>query len=163
MHPPGAGTILVRYGEIGIKSPQLRARMEEQLQENLLAVLDDRGFDAAVTRENTRLYVETTPERIDAVTAAVTDTFGVVSASPARRVEPTREAIIDALAETARRHYMGQPYAVRVDRAGPKSAHPFASTDIEREGGDIVGTVAHEAGIEPTVELDDPELTFAVE
>jgi thiamine biosynthesis protein ThiI len=163
MHPPGAGTILVRYGEIGIKSPQLRGRMERQLQENLLAVLDDRGFDAGVTRENTRLYVETTPARIDAVTAAVTDTFGVVSASPARRVDPTREAILDALAETAREHYDGQPYAVRADRAGPKSAHPFTSPDLEREGGDVVGTVAREADIEPAVDLDDPELTFAVE
>jgi thiamine biosynthesis protein ThiI len=163
MHPPGAGTVLVRYGEIGIKSPQLRGRMEQRLQENLLAILDDRGLDAAVTRENTRLYVDTTPDRVDAVTAAVTDAFGVVSASPARRVEPTSEAIIDTLAETAREHYTGQPYAVRVDRAGPKSAHPFASTDIEREGGEAVGTVARETGIEPTVDLDDPELTFAVE
>lgn len=163
MHPPGAGTVLVRYGEVGIKSPQLRSRMEQRLQENLLAILDDRGFDADVTRENTRLYVETTPAQIDAVTAAVTDTFGVVSASPARRVDPTQEAIMDALAETAREQYDGQPYAVRADRAGPKSAHPFASTDLEREGGDVVGTVAREAGVEPTVDLDDPELTFAVE
>lgn len=163
MHPPGAGTVLVRYGEIGIKSPQLRGRMEQRLQENLLAILDDRGFDASVIRENTRLYVETTPAQIDAVTAAVTDTFGVVSASPARRVEPTVEAITDALAGTAREQYDGQSYAVRVDRAGPKSAHPFASTDLEREGGDVVGTVAREASIEPTVDLDDPDLTFAVE
>lgn len=163
MHPPGAGTVLVRYGEVGIKSSQLRGRMEQQLQENLLAILDDRELNADVTRENTRLYVETVPDQIKAVTTAVADTFGIVSASPARRVDPTREAITDALTETARTHYDGQSYAVRVDRAGPQSAHPFASTDLEREGGDVVGTVAQETGIEPTVNLDDPDLVFGVE
>jgi thiamine biosynthesis protein ThiI len=163
MHPPGAGTVLVRYGEVGIKSPQLRGRMEQQLQTNLLAVLNDRRLDADVTRENTRLYVDTDPALIDDVTAAVTDTFGIVSASPARRVDPTRAAIMDALVETAREHYTGQSYAVRVDRAGPKSAHPFASTELEREGGDVIGAIAREANVEPTVDLDEPELTFAVE
>lgn len=163
MHPPGTETVLVRYGEIGIKSQQLRGRMEQHLQANLLAVFADRGLDATVSRENTRLYVETTPDRIETVTAAAAETFGVVSASPARRVEPTTNAILDALAEMARQHYRGQPYAVRVQRAGPKSAHPFSSTELERAGGDTVGAVAREAGFEPTVDLDDPELTFSVE
>lgn len=163
MHPPGAETVLVRYGEIGVKSPQLRGRMEQTLQENLLAILDDRGADAEVTRENTRLYVHTDTETVEEVTAAVTDTFGVVSASPVRRVEPTKAAITDALAEATRAHYDGQPYAVRVQRAGPKSAHPFSSTELERDGGEVVGTVAQESGTEPTVDLDDPEMTFSVE
>ena len=162
MHPPGAGTVLVRYGEIGIKSAQLRGRMEQRLQENLLAILDDRGVDAQVTRENTRLYVETNPDRVETVAAAAADTFGVVSASPARRVAPTREAITDALGNAACEHYRGQPYAVRVDRAGPASAHPFSSTELERDGGDAVARAAP-ADADPTVELDDPAVTFSVE
>ena len=162
MHPPGAGTVLVRYGEIGIKSAQLRGRMEQLLQENLLAMFDDRTLDAQVTRENTRLYVETAAERVDAVAEAAADTFGVVSASPARRVDPTEDAIIDALADAAREHYRGQPYAVRVDRAGPASAHPFSSTELERAGGDAVARGAPD-GVEPRVDLDDPELIFGVE
>ncbi|MXR50961.1 tRNA 4-thiouridine(8) synthase ThiI [Halovenus sp. WSH3] len=163
MHPPGAETVLVRYGEIGVKSSQLRGRMEQRLQENLLAVLEDRTIDADVTRENTRLYVHTGTERVDDVIEAVTDTFGVVSASPVRRVDATKEAITEAFAETARTHYEGQPYAVRAHRAGPKSAHPFTSAELKREGGDAVGAVALEKGLEPTVDLDDPELTVSVE
>ena len=162
MHPPGAGTVLVRYGEIGLKSAQLRGRMEQQLQENLLAILADRGLDAQVTRENTRLYIETDPNRAEAVAEAAADTFGVVSASPARRVAPTREAVIDALADAAREHYRGQPYAVRVDRAGPATAHPFSSTELEHRGGDAVARAAP-GDVEPTVDLDDPDVTFAVE
>lgn len=162
MHPPGAGTVLVRYGEIGLKSAQLRGRMEQRLQANLLAMFDDRALDAQVTRENTRLYVETSHERVDAVAAAAADTFGVVSASPATRVTPTAAAVTDALAEVASEHYRGQTYAVRVDRAGPASVHPFSSTELERAGGDAVARGAPD-GVKPTVDLEDPELTFSVE
>lgn len=163
MHPPGAETVLVRYGEIGVKSQQLRGRMEQQLQENLLAILADRGLDGDVEREHTRLYVHTESSQIEAVTAAVTDTFGVVSASPTLRVEPTMESICNAFAETAREHYDGQRFAVRARRAGQPSAHPFSSTDIEREGGSAIFEVGEEANTEPTVDLEDPEITFAVE
>lgn len=163
MHPSGADTVLVRYGEVGIKSPQLRGRMEQRLQENLLALLDARGLDGEVDREHTRLYVRTDRSDVEAVTEAVTDAFGVVSASPTRRVEPTLEAITDALAAAAREHYDGQRFAVRARRAGPDSAHPFSSTDIEREGGTAVLEAATEADYDPTVDLDDPALTFSVE
>ena len=163
MHPPEADTVLVRYGEVGIKSPQLRGRMEQRLQENILALVEDRGLDGAVDREHTRLYVRTDPSQIGAVTDAVTDAFGVVSASPTRRVEPTMDAITEALAAAAREHYSGERFAVRARRAGPACAHPFSSTDIEREGGAAVTEAATAAGHEPTVDLDDPEMTFSVE
>jgi thiamine biosynthesis protein ThiI len=163
MHPPGADTVLVRYGEVGIKSPQLRGRMEQRLQENLLALLDDRGLEGEVDREHTRLYVRTDPSEIERVTDTVTDAFGVVSASPTRRVEPTMDAITDALGAAASERYAGEPFAVRARRAGPESAHPFSSTDIEREGGGAVIEAATEAGYEPTVDLEDPGLTFSVE
>jgi thiamine biosynthesis protein ThiI len=163
MHPPGADTVLVRYGEVGIKSPQLRGRMEQRLQENLLALLDDRGLEGQVDREHTRLYVRTDTSEIERVTDTVTDAFGVVSASPTRRVEPTMDAITDALGAAASERYAGEPFAVRARRAGPESAHPFSSTDIEREGGGAVIEAATEAGYEPTVDLEDPGLTFSVE
>jgi thiamine biosynthesis protein ThiI len=163
MYPPGAGTVLVRYGEVGLKSDQIRTRMENQLQANIRAILDDRDLPGTVEQSYTRLYVNTTPDRIDAVIDAVTDAFGVVSASPALRVEPTMDAICDALADAAREHYDGNSFAVRAKRAGPPSAHPFSSPELEREGGSVVHTVARAEGYEPAVDLDDPELTFSVE
>jgi len=163
MHPPGAGTVLVRYGEVGIKSDQIRTRMETQLQANIRAILDDRDLPGTVEQSHTRLYVQTTPARIDAVTDAVTDAFGVVSASPALRVEPTMDAICDALADVTREHYDGSTFAVRAQRAGPPSAHPFSSPELERDGGSVVHTAAQEEGYEPTVDLDDPEMTFSIE
>jgi thiamine biosynthesis protein ThiI len=163
MHPPGADTVLVRHGEIGTKSEQVGRKMEGQLRDNVAAILFDRGFDDRVERERTRLYVRSDSDRIEAVTDAVTDTFGVVSASPAVRTDPTLDAISSCLAETAREVYTGGTFAVRARRAGQTDAHPFSSNELEEEGGAAVWRAAEAAGIDPVVDLDDPDLTFFVE
>jgi thiamine biosynthesis protein ThiI len=181
MHPPRADTVLVRYGEIGVKSDRVQRRMAERLRGNLQAAVvradDENGprtenepqngprteTEPRVDVEHTRLYVRTTPERVEAVTEAVTDTFGVVSASPTVRVEPTLDAIGDALAETAAARYDGGTFAVRARRAGSDEAHPFSSADVEQEGGNAVWEQAQSAGITPEVDLDDPDMTFFVE
>jgi thiamine biosynthesis protein ThiI len=163
MHPPGADTVLVRHGEIGTKSEQVGRKMETQLRDNIAAILSDRGFEDRVERERTRLYVGTAPDRIEAVTDAVTDTVGVASASPAVRTAPTLDAIADALGETARKHYDGGSFAVRARRAGETEAHPFSSEGIEETGGAAVWRAAEERGIDPAVDLDDPDLTLFVE
>lgn len=161
MLPPGAGTVLVRYGEVGLKSKHVQRRMEARLRDNIRTALDREGVDATVDREFTRLYVDATPGRIEEVTDVVTDTFGVVSASPAVRVEPTLATINARLAEFAREHYEGGSFAVRARRAGED--HGFSSEDIEHQGGSAVWTAAMERGVDPAVDLDDPDLTFYVE
>ncbi|MEF8785563.1 MAG: tRNA sulfurtransferase [Haloarculaceae archaeon] len=163
MYPPGADTVLVRHGEIGTKSEQVGRKMEGQLRDNIAAILSDRGFDDRVERERTRLYVRTDSERVEAVTDAVTDAFGVVSASPAVRTEPTLDAICSCLGDAARTHYDGGSFAVRARRAGESDVHPFSSKTLEEEGGTAVWQAAEDAGIDPTVDLDDPDMTFYIE
>jgi len=163
MHPPGADTVLVRHGEIGTKSAQVQRKMEGRLRDNVAALLADRGLGDPVERQHSRLYVRTVPGRVEAATDAATDAFGVVSASPAASTDPTLAAISGTLAEAARDHYAGGTYAVEARRAGPEGAHPFASTDIEEEGGAAVWEAAERAGLEPAVDLDDPDLTLYVE
>jgi thiamine biosynthesis protein ThiI len=169
MHPPDASTVLVRYGEIGVKSDAVQRRMETALRENIDQMLERDGVDAAVDREHTRLYVETSTDHIERVTAVATDCVGVVSASPALRVEPTRSGIATALAESVDDHYGGEAadeietFAVRARRAGDEDAHPFSSTDLEREGGSAVWERATELGRTPAVDLEDPDVTFFVE
>jgi len=66
--------IIVRYGEIGLKSRQTRQIMEQRLVQNIKLAIDDKK----VRRERGRIYVESgSPE--DAV--AVSRVFGVVSTS----------------------------------------------------------------------------------
>ncbi|MHB9286150.1 tRNA sulfurtransferase [Halobacteriales archaeon Cl-PHB] len=163
MHPPGADTVLVRHGEIGVKSAQVQAKMERRLRNNLAAVLADRDVEGTVERERTRLYVTTTEAAVEAATDAATDTFGVVSASPARVVDPTTDAIYDALAETARARYDGGSFAVRARRAGETDAHDFASPDLESDGGAAVWEAAEAVGLDPSVDLENPDVTFFVE
>jgi thiamine biosynthesis protein ThiI len=163
MYPPGADTVLVRHGEIGTKSARVQHKMEGRLRDNVAVVLADRGLDDPVERQHSRLYVRTAPGQVEAATGAATDAFGVVSASPAASTDPTLEAISGSLAEAAREHYAGGTYAVEARRAGPEDAHPFASADIEEEGGAAVWEAAERAGFEPAVDLDDPDLTLYVE
>ena len=95
MHPPGADVVLIRHGELGVKSDQVRRKMEDRLAENLGAMFDARGLSGDIERRRNRIFVHT--DTADAVADAAADTFGVVSASPARTVEPTPEAIETAL------------------------------------------------------------------
>lgn len=163
MHPPGADTVLVRYGEIGTKSPQVQHKMEGRLRDNIGAILADRGLDDPVERRHSRLFVRTGEKRVEAATEAAADAFGVVSASPAASTDPTLPAIRETLARTAREHYTGDAFAIEARRAGPEDAHPFSSEDIEEAGGAAVWEAAERAGLEPGVDLDDPDITLTVE
>jgi thiamine biosynthesis protein ThiI len=163
MHPPGADTVLVRHGEIGVKSPQVQHSMERQLRNNLAGLLADRDVPGDLEVEHGRLYVHTDESAVEAATAAAADTFGVVSASPAVVVEPSMEAIREALGSAARAGYDGGTFAVRARRAGEPEAHPYSSRDLESDGGAAVWEAAEDAGFEPAVDLDDPDHTFFVE
>lgn len=159
MKPPGADTVVVRYGEIGTKSRQVRGWMSRQLIENLGALLADRGLSGDVERRDARVIVETTEQDVEAATAAAADTFGVTSASAARRVEPTMDAITAALAQAASEIYDGGSFAVDAQRSGSQS---FTSEDLARRGGSAVWEAAQDE-FEPEVDLDDPDVTFYVD
>lgn len=153
---PGPGTVLVRYGEIGTKSSKVRIDMERLLRENLEAILAARDVEATVDHEWSRILLRT--DDVEAATDAACDTFGVVSASPARSVDPTMDAICEALVAAAADHPDGATFGVRASRAGSRDAHPFTSRDLEIEGGSVV-----EAETGATVDLDDPDRIYYVE
>ncbi|MCU4799328.1 tRNA sulfurtransferase [Halobacteria archaeon HArc-gm2] len=161
MHPPGSDVVLVRHGEIGVKSDQVRRKMETRLAGNLNSLLADRGVSGEVDRHRNRIFIHT--DEPEAATAAATDAFGVVSASPAVTVEPTLDAISAALRDATEVHYEGGTFAVSARRAGEQDAHPFASTDIESEGGSAVWETIESMGGEPEVDLDDPGFELFVE
>jgi thiamine biosynthesis protein ThiI len=161
MQFPGADVVLVRHGDVGSKSRGVKRDMEHQLGANLRAILADRGLDADVELAWSRPRVHTTEADVDAVAQAAADTFGVVSASPARTVGSDLDAICDALAETARAAYDGGAFAVDARRAD--RSLPFDSEDVQRAGGQAIWDAAEAAGVDPEVDLDDPDVTFGVE
>lgn len=160
MTPPGADTVLVRYGDIGVKSTKVQRDMERTLESNLRAMLDARDVDCELDWRWSRPRVRTDDtEAASAAADAACDTFGIVSASPAVSTEPTMDAIRGALSATAAGSEFAGPFAVDARRAGEREDHPFTSKDIEREGGQAVW----DALTDPEVDLDDPSRTFHVE
>lgn len=146
---------VVRYGELGIKSGEVRSKMLHRLAENVEAVLRDRDIDARVEERWSRVLVH---GDADAAARAASDVFGVVSARPAVTVEPTEDAIEEAAVALAADHPEGETFAVRAHRAGDKSAHPFTSQGIERSVGTAVGVATG-----ADVDLDDPDVTYRLE
>jgi len=160
MHPPGADTVLVRHGDVNTKSNTVKRYMEGLLVENLEALLADRSIPGEVERRWNRPLVHTSEDAVADATDAVTDAFGVVSASPALTVSTEKARIIEALEETARACYDGGTFAVDARRAD--KTLPYDSEDLAREGGAAIWE-AVEDDFEPEVDLDDPDLTFGVE
>ena len=157
MKLPGADVVLVRHGDIGVKSSQVQSWMEDGLATNVEAMLAARSVEGSVRTRRGRLFVQSpTPE---AAANAAVDVFGVVSASPARTVPADIEAIADALAEAASETYDEGSFAVDARRAGD---HDFTSQDVGEVGGRAVWE-AVEDRFEPAVDLEDPDHRFSVE
>jgi len=159
MHPAGADTVLLRHGDVNTKSRGVQTEMEHRLVDNVRALLADRDLPGTVERRWTRPRVYTDEDAIAAVTDAVTDAFGVVSASPARRVDRSLPAIEDALVAAAREHLDGGRFRVAVSRADKDL--PYTSEDAERRGGAAVLDALSDRDV--TVDLETPELTLGVE
>ena len=160
MELPGAGTVIVRHGEIGTKSAQVQAKMERQLGSNLERQIGRHDIDGTVRIDHGRLFIRTPePQR---VTTLASETFGVISASAATEVSPTENAILASLETIAQTVYTAGTFAVRVRRAGPSEAHPFTSKELEERAGSAIWN-AVEPTVTPEVDLDDPDITFYVE
>jgi thiamine biosynthesis protein ThiI len=160
MEPPGADTVLVRYGDMGTKSRQVRGKMADRLLDNVAAVLADRGIDGEVEAHPTRPRIRTREGSAARAARAAADVFGVVSTSPALSVPPEHDAIVDALVRTADACYDSGSFAVDPRRAG--TDYPFTSEDLAEAGGEAIWEAVAD-GFEPVVDLDDPDLTFNVE
>jgi thiamine biosynthesis protein ThiI len=149
--------IMVRYGEIGIKSEQVRRKYEKLLVKNIEAMLRENGIRFEhILRERGRIYVQTAEPR---AAEAIARVFGVVSVSPVVVTGTDIKEVCDTAATLGRemiRH--GQSFAIRARRAGP---YPYTSQDIGRLCGDAVFEAVAERG--PRVDLTNPDHEIFVE
>ncbi len=149
--------VLVRYGEIGIKSAPVRRQMQGRLRNNLMDALLREGVEGNVSDLGPRLWM-VGPD-IDALARIATKTFGVVSASPVVKVGSSMEQIAAAASELALQHEWST-FAVRARRQGQ---HGFTSQDVGIQVGSAIYTAAEAAGRTPKVDLVAPELEVFVE
>ena len=149
--------LLVRYGELALKSPPVRREFESTLRRNILDQFMREGIPGRIRSDRGHLYVET--DNAATGVRLVRRVFGVTSVSPVVEVasdpEVIRTTLLD-LAESSLRP--GVRFAVRARRTGQ---HAFTSQQL---AGDLGGAVLEryaDRGL--AVDLDRPEVELAVE
>lgn len=157
---PEPKRVLVRYGEISLKSPGIRRYLEAMLIRHLEAILRRRAIPVdRVWRERGRIFIATpNPQSAAQVAAGV---FGVVSASPVWTLPPT----MDVIDEWVRKHACtflrsGQKFAVRTRRT---KSQAFTSQDLARRLGATIMQVAEASNCPVSVDLEHPDVEVNVE
>ena len=148
-----ARTIIVRYGEIALKSEPVRRRFERRLIENIKLSL--KGLDHKLRRERGRIFIDT--NRPSATTGRLAKIPGIVSVSPSLRTNATIDSITSAVVGEAKKILSpGMTFAIRTSRVGK---HQFSSRDVNVSAGSAV--LAKAKGTR--VNLSTPERKILVE
>ena len=144
-------TVIIRYGEIFLKSDWVRCKFTQVLRENIICALERAGIDAKIDIQRHRLYANT-PHAQEAA-EAISRVFGVKSTSPAVRSDTDKKHIYD----TALSLFPDgtDSFCVRAKR---DKSLPMTSIEIERElGALIVGRFGN------PVDLSNPDILVGVE
>jgi len=150
--------ILVRYGELALKSAPVRREFESSLRRNILDQFVRDGLTGRLRADHGHLYVEVDDsERSLRVLRRV---FGITSVSLVHEVASERQAIAERLLELAApRLPPGASFAVRARRTGGR--HPFTSQELARDlGGDVLERFADRY---LHVDLERPDVELFVE
>lgn len=152
-----APTILVRYGELALKSPPVRREFEHTLGRNLLEQFRVAGATCRLRADHGHLYLECAEGPMGLRLAR--RVFGVTSVSEVVEIPTDRAGIAHALLEMADGALPpGARFAVRARRTGQ---HPFTSQELARELGSAIFDRWPERAL--VVDLDHPEVELNVE
>ncbi len=150
-------TLLVRYGELALKSPPVRREFESALRRNILDQFVGAGLAARLRSDRGHLYVEA--DEAGPAVRILRRIFGVTSVSEVVEVASDRAAIRDRLLPLAdARLATGSSFAVRARRTGQ---HAFTSQELARDlGGDVLDRFPDRA---LRVDLGHPDTELFVE
>lgn len=149
--------LLVRYGELALKSPPVRREFESALRRNILDQFVREGVPGRIRSDRGHLYVETDDPGVGV--KLVRRVFGVTSVSPVEEVPSDPEVIRPRLLELAEpRLPPGSRFAVRARRTGQ---HPFSSQQLAGDLGAAVLERFADRGL--AVDLGQPEVELFVE
>src|SRR3989344_6107269 len=122
--------ILVRYGEIALKSNYVRRQFENILIHNIRSGLKSIGIDYKIRRDIGRIFIEGYDPKVEAILKRV---FGIVSFSPCLQIDTDLEKIKSESVKIAKKYIRKtDSFAVECRRTGQ---HGFSSQDIEKEVG----------------------------
>ncbi|MFP4143228.1 MAG: THUMP domain-containing protein [Thermoplasmata archaeon] len=147
----GLGLFLLRYGEIGTKSSNIRKHFEDILIQNMENTFLKKQEELITGKKGMgRIFAYTDPEN----SYLFSRTFGLVSYSPTERLATDLDKMKERGREFARDIYGS--FAIRARRTG---VHDFSSQDVEAEVGEAV--LQEYPNLE--VDLDDPENELHIE
>jgi adenylyl- and sulfurtransferase ThiI len=150
-------TLLVRYGEVGLKSERVRRRFEAALEADIRLRHIEAGLQCIVSRERGRIFVESDDWR--RTCELLSKTFGVVSFSAATKVGSDLEGLVANIVDFAEPLlFAGATFAIRARRTG---SHRYSSLDVCRKAGEAVLSANASRGV--SVDLDDPDVELSVE
>ncbi len=144
-------TILIRYGEIGLKGHN-RHVFEKQLVQDIRRRLDY----VKILSHRGRVFLEFDSNRMDEVSDTLKRIPGIFSFSPSVKVPSEKEALEKAVASVAKstKH---KTFKVEVRRAD--KSFPIKSPDLVQ----ILGAAALKANHSLKVDVHNPELLIEVE
>ncbi len=148
--------VLIRYGEIALKSAPVRERLELALVRNIRSAFRQAGLEAQVRRGYGRIFVEGEAAE-KKVAATLEKVFGVVSFSFCETLPADKETIVSACVKQSA-GWKGTSFRISCHRVGQ---HPFSSRDIEMEAGKAILDAGKSKKL--TVNLSQPEKTIFVE
>ncbi len=148
--------LLVRFGEIALKSRYVRRQLRDRLVANIQDLFATEGVECVTESDEARIYVSVDdPTRARRILGRV---FGIVSVSPAAEGHGDLETLKRLAVEEARAAGLGPgvTFAVRPRRVG---SHPFTSQDLGRD----IGGAILEAFPGAKVNLSAPAVEIHVE
>ncbi len=147
--------LLVRFGELALKSPYVRRQLRDRLVANIQDLFAAEGIECLTRADHGRIYVEV--DDVPAASAGLRRVFGIVSFSPARETSSDPTDIGDfAVRLAADRLPRGGSFAIRARRSG---THPYTSQDLAK----VLGRRVQDAIPAATVDLGSPQAEIHVE
>jgi thiamine biosynthesis protein ThiI len=151
-------SILVRYGELSLKSAPVRSFMENILIRNMKWMLDRKKIPyGRITKERGRIFLDSDFSR--KVCETLSNVFGIVSTSPVLETSTEIDEIIRLSLRVAEMLIgPNESFAVRARRVG---AHEFTSIDVERMVGEAI--LNKTSSLNTRVKLKQPDKYIFIE
>jgi thiamine biosynthesis protein ThiI len=153
----GMPVLMVRYGELGLKSRSVRARFEQALVSDLRRKHVLREIPCVIESPRGRVFIHSDDWR--GSLEILSRTFGIVSFSPATKVPSGLEELVPATVAFAEPALSDNAsFAIRARRTGN---HEYTSQELAGRLGAAVLEANRRKGI--TVDLTTPDVEISVE
>ena len=147
--------LLVRFGELALKSRFVRRQLRDRLVANIQDLFAAEGIECLTRADHGRIYVDV--DDVPGASGALRRVFGIVSFSNAQETSSDPKDIAEVALRLARdRLHTGGSFAIRPRRAG---THPYTSQDLAKR----LGRQIQDAFPKTRVDLDSPDTEIHVE